>query len=179
MFGGTSKSTTPEGGMDSEVWVPLASVVIGGLLTTISSLLVEIVRDRARSRQAVRQRRRGVLEELERVVTDGHSKILSNARLMEALQPKPQSAVEPPGDGAPPQTENVDRSRDDTQLVLTVMAETTGKLEVLRAVGLAARVGSEEIKRAANAYAEAQVEWTKSPINNPDILAKMEAEMKI
>jgi hypothetical protein len=161
----------------SNAWLPLISVVIGGLLTLISSLSVEKFRTRATDRRELFVRRRSSLEELERAAVDSHAKFLSAAALMSVLGGK--------GDRTPASDEEnksdkpvvVESSRTD-ELLVKVLAESTGKVEILRAIGLAARIGTPGIRNGVADYASAQLDWTKSPSSSEQVLRDMDLKMR-
>src|SRR5215813_7644491 len=163
-------------------WVPLAAVLIGGVLTTISSLIVEKFRDRVREQREVRERRRSALTELERSIVDAHTKILSSSRLVELLQSSPRSkksetASEDSGGGhlVADSDQLVTDSRTETDALLTVaLSEGSGKIELLRSVSLAARVGSPEIQQVLSEYNAIQVKRSHLPSNTAELLEEME-----
>src|SRR5476651_1289145 len=112
--------------MDTPVWVPLTSVVAGGLLTIISSLTVEIFRDRIRERRDVRSRRRSKLEEMERAVLDAHTKITTSEQLIAALEGTRRKPTASEGRDLLEIDQSEKRSDD---LLIALSAGSSGKVE--------------------------------------------------
>jgi hypothetical protein len=161
--------------MDTRIWLPLISVVIGGMLTIISSLTVEVFRDRIRERRDVRSRRRSKLEELERTVLDAHTKMTTSSQLIAVIGDKaPKSQVTGPADLMAIE----ERSNQSNDLLLKLTAGSAGKIEILHAVGLAARVGTSDIRKRVEEYAAAQLHWSQSPTSSGILIDTMDQDIK-
>ena len=128
-------------------WLPLVSVLLGGLLTTVSGLLLEIFRDRSRRTFEIASRRRGALAELERALIDAHSKMISIAPVAGLL-----SGTRDNAEGSP-----------SNEILIKALTENSGRVELLRAISLAARVGTPEIRSILAEYSMAQVAFAESP----------------
>jgi hypothetical protein len=158
--------------MNSVFWTPLLSVLVGGILTIVSSLTVEIFRDRTRERHDARSRRRSGLEEMERAAIDAHAKITTSTQIIRMLYDTKSEAGDEAG-------ALVKRSRaESNQLILTAVANSSGKVEVLRTVGLAARVGTPEIRRLVSDYATVQMRWSQSPTSSGEVVEALDRDMR-
>jgi hypothetical protein len=62
--------------------------------------------------------------------------------------------------------------------MVRAIAESSGRVEILRAISLAARIGSPEIRKEVADYASAQLEWVKSPNNSEPVLENMELKVR-
>jgi hypothetical protein len=163
--------------MTQDPWLPFASALLGGFLTLSSSLVLEKYRLRAADRRDLLRRRRAALEELERSAIDAHAKLQTAANLSRALF-SGDAGAGTSLQGTAPDASAAQTSRTDNQLLMTALAEGTGKVEILRALSLAARVGSAEIRRAVSDYASTQMEWTKSPQSGAHLLLTLEAQIR-
>jgi hypothetical protein len=173
--------------------------MIGGLLTLISNLLVEKYRDRTHYQREFLDRRRSGLEELERSITDAHAKLLSTAnvipmlarnrdtdrdaawdeRSMEPLdRPRAEVDADPLGPVRLRAGNRGQERQQSDELLLKILFENTGKVEILHAIGLAARTGTPEIRKGVSDYASAQLEWAKATSSSQSVLQQMELQIR-